>query len=402
MSPSRTTVRRDVWLALGTAVLLGLALGSYYALSWTVKFGLNYRVYDVAARAAIAGESFYAVASPEQFYYLYPPATIVAFIPLTWLGPWPVGYGVVTVISVAVTVTLTALTVRYIESLGHPVPTADRLLIGSYLLASVHSIPSLVYGQVNHLLVAAFGAGLLWLVKVFPAAIGLWLLRKRSWRTIAGAVATGTALTLAGLATFGVDSYRTYVFDVLLGRRNTAAFAGGLDPEISYVTLRRPLSVAFPAVDPTWYAVGSAALLAPVLAVCYWRLETVTDRLVAAYATTVAIILFFPSLLLYYVYLTVPLVVLLYGLPRGWGRRLFVTGTVVANLSLSFRTVPQVLELVPLEPATADAVAASLRPVFVFGTPVLYGCLLTLAGCLVYRVESGGLALPESLGLPSR
>lgn len=398
---------------------LGLALGSYYALGWTVKFGLNYRVYDVAARAALAGENFYAVASPEQFYYLYPPATVAAFVPLTWLGAWPVGYGVVTVVSVGVTVALTALTVRYVESLGHSVPTTDRLLVGAYLLVSVHSIPSLVYGQVNHLLVAAFGAGLLWLerdrewaagvalaipafVKVFPAAIGLWLLRTRSWRAVAGAVATGTALSLSGLAVFGVDTYRTYIFDVLLGRRDTDAFVGGLDPAVSYVTLRRPLSVAFPAVDPAWYAVGAAAFLAPVLAVCYWRLDTVTDRLVAAYATTVAIILFFPSLLLYYVYLTVPLVVLLYDLPRGWGRRLFVTGTVIANLSLSFRTVPQVLGLAPLEPATIEAIAAALRPVFAFGTPVLYGCLLTLVGCLVYRVESGGIALPDAISLPSR
>ncbi|MBX0293350.1 glycosyltransferase family 87 protein [Haloarcula nitratireducens] len=414
MSDSLSRARRDVWLALGTALLLGVALGAYYVLARPVKVGLNYRVYDVAARTALAGGDFYAAASPENFHYLYPPVTVLAFVPLAWLGPWSVGYAVVTVASLAVTAALTHLLVGYIESLGHGVPTADRILLGAYLLVSVHSVPSLAYGQVNHLLVAAFAAGLVWLerdrewlagtalalpafVKVFPAAIGLWLLRERAWRAIVAAVATVSALTAAGLAAFGLDTYRTYAFDVLLARRDTDAFVGGLDPGVSYVTLRRPLSVAFPAVDPTWYAVGAAILLAPVVALCYWRVRGVTDRLVALYATVTAILLFFPSLLLYYVYLTFPLVVLLYHLPRGWGRRLFVSGTVLANVSLSFRTVPQVLGLAPLSPATADAVAAALRPTFAVGTPVLYGCLLTLLGCVAYRMETGGLAAPDTL-----
>ncbi|MFC6975596.1 glycosyltransferase family 87 protein [Halomicroarcula sp. GCM10025709] len=397
--------RRHVWLALGSAVLLGLCLGGYYVLAWPVKFGLNYRVYDAAARAAIAGTDFYAVTPPNsRFHYLYPPVTVLAFVPLARLGDWPVGYAVLTLHTVVASGWLTLLLARYVESLGYRVPRSDRLLLGAYVLVSVHAVPSLAYGQINHLLVAAFGAGLVWLerdrewlagvalalpafVKVFPAAVGLWLLYRRAWRTIAAAVATASALTAAGLAAFGPGTYRTYVFDVLLARRDTQAFVGGLDPGVSYVTLRRPLSVLFPAVDPTWYAVGAAVLLAPVLAALYWRACTVTDRLVALYATLVAMLLFFPSLLLYYVFLTVPLVVLLYDLPQGWGRRLFVGGTLLATLSLSFNAVPRLLSLLPLTPETATQVAAALRPVFALGTPVLYGCLLSLIGCLVYRVE---------------
>ncbi|WP_324756787.1 glycosyltransferase family 87 protein [Haloarcula montana] len=400
-----STTRRDVWLVLGSAVLLGVGLGLYYVLAWPVKIGLNYRVYDAAARAVLAGRDFYAVTPPSsRFHYLYPPVTVLAFVPLARLGEWPVGYAIMTVVTVAASGWLTLLLAGYVESMGYRVPRGDRLLVGAFVLASVHAVPSLAYGQVNHLLVAAFAAGLVWLdrdrewlagvalalpafVKVFPAAVGLWLLYRRAWRAIVAAVGTAVALSLAGLAAFGPATYRTYVFDVLLARRDTQAFAGGLDPGVSYVTLRRPLSVLFPTVDPTWYAAGAAALLAPVVAALYWRTRTTTDRLVALYGTLVAILLFFPSLLLYYVYLTFPLVVLLYDLPQGWGRRLFVAGTLLATLSLSFNAVPRLVGLFPLAPETATRITAMLRPVFAFGTPVLYGCLLSLVGCLVYRLE---------------
>lgn len=413
MSCSLRARRRDVWLALGSAVLLGVGLGAYYLLAWPVKIGLNYRVYDVAARAALNGGEFYAVTPPSsRFQFLYPPVTVLAFVPLALLGPWPVGYAVLTAISVAASGWLTLALVRHVESLGYSVPRRDRLLLGLYVLVSVHAVPSLAYGQINHLLVAGVAGGLMLLerdreslagvalavpafVKVFPAAVGLWLVRERAWRAIAAAVVTAGTLTAAGLVAFGPESYRTYLFEVLLARRDSAAFAGGLDPAVSYVTLRRPLSVLFPTVDPTWYAVGAGGLLAPALAALYWRPRGTTDRLVAIYATLVAMLLFFPSLLLYYVYLTFPLVVLLYDLPSGWGRRLFVAGTLLANLSLSFSTVPRLLGLLPLEPATARAVLVALRPLFSLGTPVLYGCLLSLAGCLLYRLEADRLPSPS-------
>jgi hypothetical protein len=414
MSESAPPRRRDVRLVLGSALLLGVALGAHYALVRPERIGLNYRVYDAAARTVLAGGDFYAATPDSGLRYLYPPVTVLAFVPLAALGPWPVGYAIVTLASVAVSAVTAVLLVRYVESLGYTVPLSERLLMGAYVLASVHAVPSLAYGQVNHLLVAAFVTGLVWLVrdrewragavlavpafvKVFPAAVGLWLLRRRAWRAIGAAVGTAVALTVAGLAAFGPSTSRRYVLDVLLPRRDSAAFAGGLDPTVSYVTLRRPLSVLFPAADPTWFAVGAAALLAPVLAALYWQPTGVTDRLVALYGTLTAMLLFFPSLLLYYVYLTFPLVPLLYHLPRGWGRRLFVGGTLIATFSLSFRSVRPLLGLF-LDAARADAVAASIRPIFTFGTPVLYGCLLPLVGCLIYRVESGGLPMSAATG----
>ncbi|WP_459192787.1 glycosyltransferase family 87 protein [Halosimplex sp. J119] len=409
-----TERKRGALAVFATGALLGaLALGNY-AVNRPGTFGLNYRVYHVAAEAALAGEDFYAVTPPDSgYHYLYPPAAVLAFLPSALFESWVPGFVAMTLVSGLASAVATRLLAGYVESLGHSVGRADRALLFAFLFASAHSAPSLAYGQVNHLLVAALVAGFVWLardrdaragvalalpacVKVFPGLVGLWLLRRRAWRAIGAAVGTAAGLGALGLLAFGVDATRTYVVDALVPRRETAAFVGGLAPSRSFVTLRRPLSVLFPNVDPTWYAVGAAALLAPVLAALYWRVETTTDRHVAVHGTLVAMVVAVPSLLLYYAYTAFSLVVLLYDLPAGRGRQVFVAGALVANVSMSFGTLREVVHVAPLDSGTAQAILDALLPVFRLGTPVLYGSLLTLAGCLVYRVESGALSVPDS------
>ena len=399
-----------------TGALLGAVALVDYAVNRPGTVGLNYRVYHVAAEAALAGRDFYAVTPPDSgFHYLYPPATVLAFLPSAAADSWVPGYLAITAVSALATAVATRLLAGYVESLGHDVGRAERVALFAFLLASSHSAPSLAYGQVNHLLVAALVAGFVWLVgeretragatlavpafvKVFPGLVGLWLLRERAWRTIAAAVGTAAVLTLTGLFAFGVDTTRTYVVDALLPRRESAAFVGGLDPGRSFVTLRRPLSVLFPTVDPVWYAVGAAALLAPVLVALYWRVETVTERHVAVHGTLVAMVVAVPSLLLYYVYTAFSLVVLLYDLPAGRGRQLFVAGALLANVSLSASGVRDALRALSVGPETTATVMDAVVPVLRLGTPVLYGSLLTLAGCLLYRVESGSLSVPLTAG----
>ncbi|WP_436926482.1 glycosyltransferase family 87 protein [Halosimplex amylolyticum] len=408
--------RRDALAVFGTGALLGLIALANYAVNRPGTFGLNYRVYHVAAEAALAGENFYAVTPPDSgYHYLYPPATVLAFLPSALAERWVPGFVAITLVSGLATAAATRLLADYVESLGYSVGRAERALLFAFLFASAHSAPSLAYGQVNHLLVAALVAGFVWLardretragaalalpafVKVFPGLVGLWLLRRRAWRAIGAAVGTAAGLTALGLLAFGVDTTRTYVVDALVPRRETAAFVGGLAPDRGFVTLRRPLSALFPTVDPVWYAVGAAALLAPVLAALYWRVETTTDRHVAIHGTLVAMVVAVPSLLLYYAYTAFSLVVLLYDLPAGRGRRVFVAGALLANLSMSFRTVREAVRVAPVDSATAQPILDALLPVFRLGTPVLYGSLLTLAGCLVYRVESGSLSVPDSFG----
>ena len=404
--------RRDVRLVLGSAVALGLVMAVHYAVNRPATFGIDYRVYHVAALAARDGADFYAVTPADtDFHYLYPPVTVLAFLPSTLAEGWRPGYLALTAASVAASAVAARELCRYVASLGYEVPLAERALVFAFLVVSSHSVPSLAYGQVNHLLVAAFVVGLVRLandretragtllavpafVKIFPGAVGLYLLRRRAWRAVGAAVATAVALTAAGLAAFGVDTYRTYVVDALLARREVDAFVGGLAAERSMVTLRRPLSVAAPSVDPTWYAVGAAALLAPVLAALYVRPTTRTDRHVALLGTLVATVLWFPSLLVYYAYLTAPLVVCCYDLPDGRGRSLVLAGALLANLSVSYRGLSEAVRALPLGPGASDAITGTLKPVLTVGTPVLYGCLLILAGCVVYRFESGTLSVP--------
>jgi len=401
-----TTRRRDALAVFGSGALLGVVALAHYALNRPGTFGINYRVYHVAIETALAGRDFYAVTPPgSRYHYLYPPVTVLAFLPSALLDSWVPGFVGMTLLSVVASGLTTRLLTGYVDSLGYTVGRAERVVIFSFLLCSAHLAPSLAYGQVNHVLIAALAAGLVWLargrasragvalaipayVKVFPALVGLWLLRRRAWRAIATAVGTATALTAAGLFTFGVDTTRTYVTEALIPRRETAAFVGGLDPGRAFVSLRRPLSVLFPTVDPTWYALGAIAILAPVLAVLYWRVETVTDRHVAVHGTLVATVLALPSLLIYYAYTTVTLVVLVYDLPQGRGRRVFLAGALLANVSMSFSALREALRALPLDEGTVQPVLAALLPVFRLGTPVLYGSLLMLLGCVIYRFES--------------
>lgn len=412
--------RRDALAVFGTGALLGLVALGHYAINRPGTFGSNYRVYHVAIETALAGGDFYAVTPPgSRYHFLYPPITVLAFLPSALVDSWVPGFVAITLLSVVAAGFTTRLLTGYIDSLGYAVGPAERVGIFAFLCCSAHLAPSLAYGQVNHLLVASLAAGLVWLardrelragaalaipayVKVFPGLIGLWLVRRRAWRAIAAAVGTATALTLAGLFTFGVDVTRTYVTEALIPRRESGAFVGGLDPDRAFVTLRRPLSVLFPTVDPTWYAVGALAILAPVLAVLFWRMETVTDRHVAVHGTLLAMVLAVPSLLIYYAYTTVSLVVLVYDFPAGRGRRVFLAGALLANLSMSFRALRQALRALPLDDGSVQAMRDALLPVFRLGTPVLYGSLLMLLGCVLYRVESGSTTRTAPASIPDR
>lgn len=395
-----TDRRRGARLVLGSGVLLGLAHLAYYLSARPDAVGLDYRVYHVAAEAALAGGDIYAVSPPGSgFTYQYPPATVAAFLPSAFAGSWIPGFVVHTAITVAASVVAAWLLGRYLSSLDAGLGRVDRWLVGAFLVASVHAVPSLVFGQVNHYLAAALVAGFVALerareraagvlfglaafVKVFPALVGAWLLRRRSWTAIATATGTALALTVVGAVAFGPGIYRTYLTDILLPRQATGEFAGGLDPAAGYVTLRRPLSVLFPGVDPAWYAAGAIALLVPAVALTYRDLDGPVDRLVAIHATLTATLLALPSLLVYYVVLAFPLVALLYVLEQSRTRRLFVAGALLANLSLSFGGFRRLLTAVDLPAGIESTVLAAVRPVLALGTPVLWGSLLMLVACL--------------------
>lgn len=400
-------LRRDVGPRL--ALALGVVLGLYSALSlWRGRPGMlaaNYEVYYYAADAALSGRGFYDVAPPEHgaFYYLYPPATVLVFVPYALVGSIAPGFAVHTVLGVATGVVLGLVAARYVERAGHDLTWVDYALLVGFATASLHAVPSLYYGNLNVQLALVLAVGLValerdreWLAggllavpalfKAFPALTGLWLLRRRAWRAVAGAVATAAATFLVGTAAFGLDAHRTYLFDALLPRRRTDVFAGGMPPDAAYVTLRQPLSYLLPD-SPGLLGPLAALLLAPVVADAYRDCSTRVDRLVAVYVTLAATLLVLSSYFVYYVYLFFPLLPLLYLLPGRPGD-LFAAGAGVAAFAYGRDVVFAWIRNLP--PGLADPLVAALRPVLLVGNPPLYGTLLTLVACVWYCRDRGG------------
>lgn len=397
----------------------------------------NYAVYRVAAEAALAGEDFYAVA-PErfpEFTYLYPPISVVAFLPFAFVG-LRTGFAVHTALEVGVALALAWVLVRWIER-TRPLARLDRLLIAGFAVASIHSVPSLVYGQVNlrTALLVALGLWLLErstdepddgslavavgsgpsaarvgslstparletlagvalagaaLLKVFPAAIGIWLVRRRAWRAVAGAIATGFGGLALGAAVFGLGRTRQYFGHVLLERTDEEAFVGGLDPSATYVTVARPLSALAPDLDPTVLSALAVVVVLPPLAYVYTDVRTPIDRLVAAHATLLAIFVALPSYPLYYPLTFATLAPALYLVRDPPTRRLLVAGALLANVVVMGPTLGALVSAAP--PPLAGPLETVGFAVLRVASPMLLGCLVMLAGCVRHRYRRGRTA----------
>ncbi|APW97271.1 hypothetical protein CHINAEXTREME_05560 [Halobiforma lacisalsi AJ5] len=407
---SRPTAGARAVLASG--ILLGVVMLAVLLTDRRHMLAANFEVYRVAAETALAGGNFYDVA-PErfpEFYYLYPPITIVPFLPFAAVGRWS-GFLVHTALEIALALSLAALIARWIER-HRPLAALDRALIAGFVVASIHSVPSLVYGQVNLRMALSVGVGLFLLeravadddsrlegvagvalgaaalLKVFPAAVGVWLLRLRAWRAVGAATATGLGGLALGAVAFGLDRTRTFFFEALLPRSDGEAFVGGLDPVAPYVTVRRPLSVLVDLEPTALSAVAAIGLLVPLGFVYAGPLETPVDRLVAAHATVLAVFVFFPSFPLYYVIAFATLLPLLYLLEDPAVRGLFLGGAGLANLAITAGTLEDVAAATP--PAVGEPLLAIGTPILTLATPMLVGCLLMLAGCILYRFRRSG------------
>lgn len=398
-------------LYLASGVLFGV---SYFAYALAVSpelFGINYEVYHVAAEAALAGRDFYAVAPARrpEYRYLYPPPTVLAFLPSTLAASWVPGYLVHTAVTGLVAAGLAGIVVRLTQVHGVELGWLDRLLVFGFVLGSAHAMPSLVFGQVNHHVALGVAAGLYWaeldrsgpagvalagaaFLKLFPALVGVWLCRRRAWRAVVAAVATGLVLCGLSVAAFGPETNVQYLTEVLVGRTDETAFQGGLAPNADYLTLWRPLSVAFPGGSPLLWGTLAIGLLALPVGYCYTAAGSAPGRLAAATATLVAVLLALPSYPVYYPLLFGALVPLTYVLDGRPGRVVLV-GAVLSNLTVRFGDVRTAIEQVSPGPETTRATLAAAEPVFTAGTPALYGLLIVLGGCvLAARAEGQGAA----------
>ena len=384
-------------IVLFVGCLLGMASIGVFLVDRPHMVAINYFVYHVAAEAVLSGEGLYTVHPEDRpaYRFLYPPIVVLAWIPFVLVDPW-VGYTIQTLLSVAAGVGIGLLVARYVESAGVRLGTIDRVLLCGFAVGSVHSVPTVIYGNVNLWLALALLAGVLALergretaagilfalpalVKVFPAAIGLWLVRARSPRAVVTATVTGLGGLAAGAVVFGPATTVTWIEEALLPRREVDEFAGGLAPDAAYVTVRQPLSHVLPS---EWLGFASVLILAPILAYLYLDISEPIDRLVAVHGTIAAVVLFFPSYFVYLALLYPTLLPLLYLLDAPAARYPFLAGAFVAGFAV---TGGDVQEIAVLGPEPLALVLGPVGSVVAVMTPPLLGVVLTLIGCVAYR-----------------
>lgn len=390
------TASRWPRVVLAASVLAGLASAVVFPAAHPEQVALASDIYYAAARAVLAGHGPYADTG-----FLYPPPVVAAFLPHGLLGSEPAAFWLQTALNVAALAGVAAIGIRLAELTGADLTRIDRLLIGAFALVGPLSVVNLVNGQINPALALAVGAGVLALetdrrvaggalfglaalVKLFPALVGAWLVRRRAWRAIAAATATGLGLLVAGLAVFGAGAYETYVTSILTGEASVGTFAGGPDPRAPYATLRRQLALVAPSLSGTALLAVSLAIVAPVLAAANRSVATTTDRLVAVHATLAATLLAFPLEPFYRVLHAATLVPLLYALD-GTPRRLFIAGAALVVVPIAYPDVAIVAGLPVVPSPVGDSLLAGARALFSVVLPPTIGSWLVIAGCLLHQ-----------------
>ena len=398
--------RRPVRATLAITIVAGLVYLLAVPLLRPQQVGVATDVYYHAGRALLAGGDPYAVTPPAHptFSFIYPPLVLLAFVPHVLTGSALGASLLQTLLNLATAGGLAVVLLRALADADVALERRDRLLVGGVVFASVHSIPVLVMGQVNLqlALAVAVGARLLergreeWAgvafalaaaVKLFPAVVGLWLLRQRAWRAVGAAVATGLGTIVAGAAMFGPGPTRTFFTEVVPGERQAESCAGGLDPSAMFVTVRRPLAALFPGLGGDGLALLALALLVPVVIAAWRDVTTAVGRLLALLATLLGVLVYLPLEPFYYALLYYPLVVALYRVEPGRSRRLLLSGTVALSLVVSYPSVEQLLVVLPLAPETTTTLDAVAREVFSVAQPPLVGVVLLLAGCVSWHHE---------------
>lgn len=394
--------RRSARVVLGIGVALGLGYLLFGLVETPWRAALDFDVYRAAAADLWAGEPIYGrspVGDPDRTYR-YPPVALVWFSAYLLVSP-AAGYLAHVAGTLLVAVALGTVLIRTTERHGVALARIDRVLIVGFVACSPVAAPSLLFGNVNHHVALLTALGLVWAdenevragaslalaaaLKVFPAGFGVWLLWRRKWRGVGAAVATGVGSLLAGALLFGPDRTRNYLTEELLPRSSPDAFAGGLPPTSVYVSVRRPLSTAFPGAGETTLALGALAVLAPVVWYVYRRSRGPTDRLVAVFVTVAAVLVALPSYTMYFLVLSYPLVPLLYVLERPASVP-FAVGALLTTLTFKLWDVTQFLDRAPLPGGVEPVLLTGARTVYSVGTPVLWGTILMLSACL-WRVR---------------
>ena len=382
-------------LALGFGISLGIAYFLYRLTITPSQFGIDFEIYRAAAADLHADKVIYG-RSPvgvSNLTYRYPIILLAPFSLYLLVSP-VTGFAIHIAGTVLVSVLLGLAIAKATESYGLQLSNYDRILICGFILISPISAPSLVNGNINHHIALALGIGLIWmeqnreqhagvalgfaaLPKVFPAAIGIWLVWRRKWYTSLVAIITGIGALTAGAVLFGLNRTQRYFVEELLPRGTANAVSGGLSPSSLYVTLQRPLSVIFTDASGTALTVLSLIIVAPVVAYAYLQSEGRIQQLIALLSTLCGILLVIPSYTMYFLLVFYPLIPLLY-LLSGWSGRIFTGGVIFMQFTLKLHDATMLVRMLNLPVWGTETLVTGLRVFYTLGTPVLWGTIAVL------------------------
>jgi hypothetical protein len=393
-------------ILLVASVASGLLVPLYFfTLASTSYLGWDFHAYYAAASAALDGSQFVGIDTGiEGVTYVYPPPSVLVFLPVATAGNWLVAFLFQSAINVGAALGVAALVVHTIERRRARLQTIDRLLIAGCCVGSASVVAAIGLGQVDTLvalsIVSVFLAlerghesaagsllGAAALVKLFPAALGVWLLWRRAWRALAAAISTGIVGIGAGAVLFGFESYGRFL-TVLASRSRLEAFANTVSPNFFAMSLSRPLSHLLPAVPPVTYVLVSVVLVTPVLWSAATSGNTFRDRLATFLAFLTATVVVSPaSNATYVLYLYFPLLCLFY-LDTNRHKGLLYAGFAAVSFPIQPAQVTTVLAATGVPPAVQQPVSTVAELSLTVVSIPLLGCLSILAWCGTRNFET--------------
>lgn len=402
-----------VVLLLG--IVSGVAVPAYFlGLASETPLAWDFIAYYAAAEAFLGGESFVGLVPPfGEGIYVYPPVVVLGFVPLAFLGDWIIGFLVHSGISLGLLLVLGLLCIRELDRLGVQLERLDKVLILGFTTASLYPMVAIGLGQIDPMVAvliaitflalerrAAWTAGVTLafaaVIKLFPAALGLWFVRLRRWRAAIVCVLVGLGVSVASMAVFGPSVHRDYLSLVTTERSRLSAFAEGMDPNFFDVTLARPLAVVLPDVPPVTYAVLAVVIVAPALVVVYRQVDTRLDRHVAYLATITALLVASPaSNINHLLYLYFPLIVLLFALDRPLPRAVLLVGLVVLLVPIQPEQLSTTMDVAGMAPGTIAYIDSLTNRILSTASVALVGALVVLGGCVVATLDP---EVPSTLG----
>jgi hypothetical protein len=222
---------------------------------------------------------------------------------------------------------------------------------------------------------------------VFPAALGLWLLRRRAWSGVGTAIATGLGGLALGAVLFGPDTTVTFFQDVLFARHEGETFTGRADPGQTVGGAQRQIA-ALTGIGSPLLPVLALLSVSPAVAVLYRRVDTDLRRQTAVLGTIIGMLLVLPLQRLYMPLFAYPLLVVLYTLPSGRARTVFLAGLLLTYARTTHEIVVGTLRAAPL-PTGVDSLLIDIAGLsYTFVLPATAGLWLLLGACVL--VHSGG------------